>query len=184
MIKWNRTYTLLSILIVLFLILIWYYSQLYLLEPARESIRDSEVTLAEHQVLLDLADLGKLSIESIEREADLIRVNLPTEKNLDQIIVTLQEIERETGVILDLVNLSDSELKTDLDYYPDEISAVRYQIDFTAETFAEFEAFLLALNDQERAVEIDELKVQQTSTEAVSGSVAIRFFYDDGVKIN
>ena len=111
MIKWNRTYTLLSILIVLFLILIWYYSQLYLLEPARESIRDSEVTLAEHQVLLDLADLGKLSIESIEREADLIRVNLPTEKNLDQIIVTLQEIERETGVILDLVNYQIQNLK-------------------------------------------------------------------------
>lgn len=184
MIKWNRTYTLLSILVVLFLIFIWYYSQLYLLEPARESIRESEATLADQQVLIDLADLGKLSREEIQAEADLIQVHLPAEKNVDQIVLVLREIESDTDVVLELISLSDTTLATEQSYYPNDVDSIRYQINFSAETFEDFESFLTKLNDQARSAEIDQLSIQQTSTDGVIGSVAIRYFYNDDVNLN
>ena len=184
MIKWNRTYTLLSILVVLFLIFIWYYSQLYLLEPARESIRESEATLADQQVLIDLADLGKLSREEIQAEADLIQVHLPAEKNVDQIVLVLREIESDTDVVLELISLSDTTLDTEQSYYPNDVDSIRYQLNFTAETFESFELFINQLHDQTRSVEIDNLSIQQTSTEGVTGSVAIRYFYNDDINFN
>ena len=184
MIKWNRTYTLLSAVIILFLIFIWYYSQLYLLEPARESIRESEETLAEHQVLIDLADSGELSRESIQSEADLIEVHLPTDDNVEQIISTLRDIESETDVVLELISLANDTLDTEAGYYPSEVSHIRYQINFTAETFEDFKAFLTEINNQERIVEINQLNIQQTSTDGVTGSVAIRYFYNDNVSFN
>ncbi|GAA4066231.1 hypothetical protein [Amphibacillus indicireducens] len=184
MIKWNRTYTLLSILVVLFLIFIWYYSQLYLLEPARESIRESESTLADQQVLIDLADSGALSREAIQAEADSIQVHLPAEKNVDQIITDLRDIESDTGVVLQLISLANDALNTEEAYYPNEIGNIRYQINFTAETFDEFELFISELNSQVRSVEIDHLSIQQTSTDGVTGSLAIRYFYHDRVNFN
>lgn len=184
MIKWNRTYTLLSTLIVLFLVFIWYYSQLYLLEPARESIRDSEATLADQQVLIDLADSGTLSRDALQTEADLIQVHLPADKNVDQIFEELRDIESDTGVMLQLISLANDSLNTEQAYYPSDISNIRYQLNFTAETFADFESFINELNSQSRIVEIDQLSIQQTSTEGVTGSVAIRYFYNDDVNFN
>lgn len=184
MIKWNRTYTLLSILVVLFLVFIWYYSQLYLLEPARESIRESENTLAEQQVLIDLSDAGELSQEAIDREAETIKVHLPVEKEVAEIIETLRDIESDSGVVLELISLSEASLNNEGAYYPDGIDSIRYQINFSAESFADYETFLIDLNDQDRAVEIDQLNIQQTSTDGVIGSVAVRYFYNEAVNLN
>lgn len=184
MIKWNRTYTLLSILIVLFLVFIWYYSQLYLLEPARELISESEETLAEHQVFIELADLGKLSREEIQAEFESIQVELPVDKEIDLIVSALRDIESDTDVVLKLISLSNKLLDADQPYYPSEIGSIHYQIEFTAETFDDFESFINELNNQTRIVEIDQLSIQQTSTESVTGSVAIRYFYNDDVNFN
>lgn len=184
MIKWNRTYTLLSILVVLFLVFIWYYSQLYLLEPARESIRESESTLAEQQVLINLADSGALSRETIQTEADSIQVHLPIGNNVDQIVSDLRDIESDTGVVVQLISLANDSLNTEEAYYPNEIENIRYQMNFTAETFEQFETFINELNRQARSVEIDNISIQQTSTDGVTGSLAIRYFYHNLVNFN
>ena len=184
MIKWNRTYTLLSILVVLFLVFIWYYSQLYLLEPVRELISESEETLAEHQVFIDLADSGKLSREEIQAEFESIQVELPVDKEIDLIVSALRDIESDTDVVLESISLSNELLDADQPYYPSEIGSIHYQIEFTAETFDDFESFINELNNQTRIVEIDQLSIQQTSTESVTGSVAIRYFYNDDINFN
>ena len=184
MIKWNRTYTLLSAVIVLLLALIWYYGQLYLLEPARESIAESKETLAGHQALFDLADSGQLSREDLEAEVEATRVRLPSEKTVDEIVRVLDEIENRTDVIIGQISLSNDSINTEQTYYPSGVSHIRYQLNFSAESFADFEQFIRELNNQERIVELNQLSIQQTSTDGVSGSVAVRYYYNDNVNLD
>ncbi|WP_440896000.1 hypothetical protein ACS127_15905 [Amphibacillus sp. Q70] len=184
MIKWNRTYTLLSIIVVLFLIAIWYYGQLYLLEPERQLIEKSEETLAQQQTLLTSPHLEGLSKDALETEAENIHSQLPTDKNVDQIMLLLNDLEEQSDVTIHHVELINGSLATDQPYYPNDIANIRYQIHFSTEIFADFELFISELNDLIRVVEIDQLTFQETATAGISASVTFRAFYSENNRLN
>lgn len=184
MIKWNRTYTLLAIIVVLFLVAIWYYGQLYLLDPKRQLIEETEETLAQQQTLFDSSQLAGLTVDSLETEAEVIRSQLPTDKNVDQIMLVLDDLEEQSDVTIHYVELVNDSLATDQPYYPNDISNIRYQINFSAETFADFELFISELNSLVRMIEIDQLTIQQISADGISGSVTFRAFYRENDRLN
>src|SRR5699024_299786 len=130
------------------------------------------------------SDLRDLSVDSLNREAEDIRIQLPANQGTSQLILILNELGQLSNVTLEQIDIVNETTPSDQRYYPNDVSILRHHIDFSADSFADFEVFITQFNDFERIIEIDQLTFQQRTIDGVSGTVIFRTFYSDAVTID
>ena len=188
-IKWGKNETLIVLIIVAVFGFLFYYGSGYLFDPLNEELEVTEQTLAEHRLVLKQAEMNKQTGIALNQLAETVRNYLPTEESVDQIVETLFDLERRTGVSIASINLNEADFtEEDAAFYPEGVSAIHYQVLLSSDNIARIETYIERLEEVNRLVEITELdmlKQEETQTEETQteATLTVRAFYNESISI-
>ena len=194
-IKWGKNETLIVLIIVAVFGFLFYYGSGYLLDSLNEELEVTEQTLAEHRVVLQQAEMNKQTGIALNQLAETVRNYLPTEEAVDQIVETLFDLERRTGVSIASINLNQADFtEEDAAFYPEGVSAIHYQVLLSSHNITRIETYIERLEEVNRLVEITELdmltqteetQTEETQTEETQteATLTVRVFYNESISI-
>ncbi|WP_169793082.1 hypothetical protein [Amphibacillus sediminis] len=184
MTKWKRKHILYLIVIILGQIMLWYYGSEFMLSPHREKLNETKRTLNYYDQLIHTDQANQTATDWVE-VAESIQYQLPTEQNIDQVLIAINSLEEDQDVtIQQIMKLTDDSSFAELSSYPESINQVQYQLIFKAQSSQAFRDFIFQLDQIERHTEITQLDYQQISDNLIEGNVTIRIFYNENVLIN
>lgn len=181
--KWGKNETLIVLIIVAVAAFVFYYGSDYLLEPLYEELEATEQTLTEHRLVMVQAESSDQDEISLRQEAEAVRMSLPTEQAVDQIIDTLFSLEQTEGVTIQSITLNSTSFVDEEAFYPEGIEAIHYQVTLVSDVRSNIEDYVASLESVDRMVEVAELDITSRGEAEIQATLIVRAFYNQSILI-
>lgn len=179
MIKWDRTYLLLLIVVFTVIIGFGYFFFNPWLQPERTQLATSMLELEQQERLIQATEVDQVNIEELLAEAETLQNQVTVDAQVDQLLFHLSEIEGNSGILIErMVKTNDQLAGENSSHYPEDLEPIQYQIQFKATDYEEMNQFLTAITELERSIDISQLQYSETTTGDINATITIIFFHN------
>ena len=182
-ISWNKMHVFLLVLVMFISIGVYFGGYFYFISPVQSKVATVSEQLAIQEQIIANTDLSNTEVEDEQpTRSTNLQKKLPVEKNLDQLLLLLNQIENNTDVTIQQIISENTSLnKTmtkQLTNYSEEIESLPMQIQLSSKNQASLNTFLQELSNLERIVNIDVIQIGAIGEKQMESTIGLTAFYN------